>query len=68
MTWPDSIQEIIEEFQEIDDQFERLEVLMDLVGWMRQTGASQAVLWSKWLFVFFKNLRLLPRCFSFPSL
>ena len=29
MTWPDSIQEIIEEFQEIDDQFERLEVLMD---------------------------------------
>lgn len=29
MTWPASIQEIIEEFQEIDDQFERLEVLMD---------------------------------------
>ena len=29
MTWPDSIQEIIEEFQEIEDQFERLEVLMD---------------------------------------
>ena len=29
MTWPTSIQEIIEEFQEIEDQFERLEVLMD---------------------------------------
>ena len=29
MNWPDSIQEIIEEFQEIEDQFERLEVLMD---------------------------------------
>ena len=29
MTWPDSIQEIIVEFQEIEDQFERLEVLMD---------------------------------------
>jgi len=29
MTWPDSIQEIISEFQEIEDQFERLEVLMD---------------------------------------
>ena len=29
MTWPVSIQEIIEEFQEIEDQFERLEVLMD---------------------------------------
>ena len=29
MTWPDAIQEIIDEFQEIDDQFERLEVLMD---------------------------------------
>jgi cysteine desulfuration protein SufE len=28
MTWPDSIQEIIVEFQEIEDQFERLEVLM----------------------------------------
>lgn len=29
MSWPTSIQEIIEEFQEIEDQFERLEVLMD---------------------------------------
>ena len=29
MTWPASIQEIIEEFQDIEDQFERLEVLMD---------------------------------------
>ena len=29
MTWPDTIQEIIVEFQEIEDQFERLEVLMD---------------------------------------
>ena len=29
MTWPSSIQEIIDEFQEIEDQFERLEVLMD---------------------------------------
>ena len=29
MNWPDSIQKIIEEFQEIEDQFERLEVLMD---------------------------------------
>ena len=29
MNWPDSIQDIIEEFQEIEDQFERLEVLMD---------------------------------------
>ena len=29
MTWPEAIQEIIDEFQEIEDQFERLEVLMD---------------------------------------
>ena len=29
MSWPTSIQEIIEEFQEIEDQFERLEILMD---------------------------------------
>ena len=29
MSWPASIQEIIEEFQDIEDQFERLEVLMD---------------------------------------
>jgi cysteine desulfuration protein SufE len=29
MTWPASIQEIIDEFQDIDEQFERLEVLMD---------------------------------------
>ena len=29
MTWPASIQEIIDEFQEIEEQFERLEVLMD---------------------------------------
>ena len=29
MTWPDSIQEIIVEFQEIEDQFERLKVWMD---------------------------------------
>lgn len=29
MSWPASIQEIIEEFQEIEDQFERLEILMD---------------------------------------
>ena len=35
MNWPDSIQEIIEEFQEIEDQFERLEVLMiSLKKWM----------------------------------
>ncbi len=32
MNWPDSIQEIINEFQEIDDQFERLEVLMDFAS------------------------------------
>ena len=29
MTWPPAIQEIIEEFQDIEDQFEKLEVLMD---------------------------------------
>ncbi len=29
MTWPASIQEIIDEFQDIEEQFERLEVLMD---------------------------------------
>ena len=29
MSWPASIQEIIDEFQEIEDQFERLEVLME---------------------------------------
>ena len=29
MTWPKSIQDIIDEFQEIDEQFERLEILMD---------------------------------------
>ena len=32
MTWPDSIQEVINEFQEIDDQFEKLEVLMDFAS------------------------------------
>ena len=30
MTWPKPIQDIIDEFQEIDEQFERLEILMDL--------------------------------------
>tara|TARA_B110000444_G_scaffold163257_2_gene152582 strand:- start:26811 stop:27224 length:414 start_codon:yes stop_codon:yes gene_type:complete len=29
MTWSVAIQEIIDEFQDIDEQFERLEVLMD---------------------------------------
>ncbi|MDP6870272.1 MAG: SufE family protein [Candidatus Poseidoniaceae archaeon] len=29
MTWPESVQEIIDHFQEIDDKFQRLEVLMD---------------------------------------
>lgn len=29
MTWPKPIQDIIDEFQEIDEQFERLEILMD---------------------------------------
>ena len=29
MSWPVAIQELIEEFQDIDEQFERLEVLMD---------------------------------------
>ena len=29
MTWPPAIQEIIEEFKDIEDQFEKLEVLMD---------------------------------------
>ena len=29
MTWPAAIQEIIDEFQEIEEQFERLEILMD---------------------------------------
>lgn len=29
MTWSVAIQEIIDEFQEIDEQFERLEILMD---------------------------------------
>tara|TARA_B110001452_G_scaffold212186_1_gene182754 strand:+ start:3217 stop:3630 length:414 start_codon:yes stop_codon:yes gene_type:complete len=29
VTWPASIQEIIDEFQDIEEQFERLEVLMD---------------------------------------
>ena len=29
MKWPNAIQEIIDEFLEIEDQFERLEVLMD---------------------------------------
>lgn len=29
MTWSEAIQEIIDEFQDIEDQFERLEVLMD---------------------------------------
>ena len=29
MSWPASIQGIIQEFQEIEDKFERLEVLMD---------------------------------------
>ncbi|MDC0557184.1 SufE family protein [Candidatus Poseidoniaceae archaeon] len=29
MSWPVAIQELIEEFQDIDEQFERLEVLME---------------------------------------
>ncbi len=29
MSWPANLQEIIDEFQEIEDQFERLEILMD---------------------------------------
>ena len=29
MKWPQSIQEIIDEFNEIEDQFEKLEILMD---------------------------------------
>ena len=29
MTWSVAIQEIIDEFQDIDEQFERLEILMD---------------------------------------
>ena len=29
MSWPAAIQELIEEFQDIDEQFERLEVLME---------------------------------------
>ena len=29
MSWPVNLQEIIDEFQEIEDQFERLEILMD---------------------------------------
>ena len=29
MTWPAAIQEIIDEFREIEDQFEKLEILMD---------------------------------------
>lgn len=29
MTWPAAIQEIIDEFKEIEEQFERLEILMD---------------------------------------
>lgn len=29
MSWPKSVQDIIDEFQDIEDQFERLEVLMD---------------------------------------
>ena len=29
MTWPTSVQEIIDEFQDIEDQFEKLEILMD---------------------------------------
>ena len=29
MTWAAPIQEIIDEFQDIDEQFERLQVLMD---------------------------------------
>tara|TARA_X000001036_G_C20656632_1_gene797251 strand:- start:588 stop:998 length:411 start_codon:yes stop_codon:yes gene_type:complete len=29
MSWPPAIQELIEEFQDIDEQFERLEILME---------------------------------------
>ena len=29
MKWPQPVQEIIDEFNEIDDQFEKLEILMD---------------------------------------
>lgn len=29
MKWPDALQEIIDEFKEIEDQFEKLEILMD---------------------------------------
>ena len=36
MSWPSAIQELIEEFQDIDEQFERLQILMDFSEEVRE--------------------------------
>jgi cysteine desulfuration protein SufE len=41
MTWPAAIQEIIDEFQEIEDQFERLEILMDFSDEVEELAVAQ---------------------------
>ena len=41
MNWPAAIQEIIDEFQEIEDQFERLEILMDFSDEVEELAVAQ---------------------------
>ena len=41
MTWPAAIQVIIDEFQEIEDQFERLEILMDFSDEVDELAVAQ---------------------------
>ncbi len=41
MTWPTAVQEIIEEFRDIDDQFEKLEILMDFSSEVDELPTSE---------------------------
>ena len=59
MTWPDSIQEIIDEFQEIEDQFERLEVLMDFADEVDELPVDE---WSDGLLILKRYQRPCCKC------
>ena len=41
MSWPKAVQDIIDEFQDIEDQFERLEVLMDFSEEVEELPVSE---------------------------
>jgi cysteine desulfuration protein SufE len=41
MKWPQPVQEIIDEFNEIDDQFEKLEILMDFSSEVDELPADE---------------------------